>query len=235
MNLRQLHRFTCQGATALSIAALLLLAGCATHRGTGTAEPLNLTAAKEAVISYVDSGAYERDLQSAAEAARNWVRERAARRDPGERLAVVFDVDETVISNFSHMREMDFGYAVDSWNAWVGAGQAPALPAVRAVFQECRRLGVTVFFVTGREEPRDRAGTEKNLREQGMGDYERLILADPAEESQSTAARKARARSTLERNEGYRIIASIGDQWSDLEGGFAERVFKLPNPFYRIP
>ena len=31
------------------------------------------------------------------------------------------------------------------------------------------------------------------------------------------------------------IIASVGDQWSDLDGGYAERVFKLPNPFYFIP
>jgi hypothetical protein len=27
----------------------------------------------------------------------------------------------------------------------------------------------------------------------------------------------------------------MGDQLSDLEGGYAERTFKLPNPFYWIP
>ena len=35
--------------------------------------------------------------------------------------------------------------------------------------------------------------------------------------------------------QGYTIIANVGDQWSDLENGYAERVFKLPNPFYMIP
>jgi acid phosphatase len=34
---------------------------------------------------------------------------------------------------------------------------------------------------------------------------------------------------------GYTIIANIGDQPSDLDGGFAERTYLLPNPFYRIP
>ncbi len=68
-----------------------------------------------------------------------------------------------------------------------------------------------------------------------MGDYAQLILALPAESGMTTVVRKARARAAVERNEGYRIIASIGDQWSDLEGGSAERVFKLPNPFYQIP
>jgi hypothetical protein len=28
---------------------------------------------------------------------------------------------------------------------------------------------------------------------------------------------------------------NIGDQMSDLDGGFAERTYKLPNPFYFIP
>ena len=36
-------------------------------------------------------------------------------------------------------------------------------------------------------------------------------------------------------SEGYTIVANIGDQPSDLDGGFAERTFLLPNPFYRIP
>jgi len=27
----------------------------------------------------------------------------------------------------------------------------------------------------------------------------------------------------------------MGDQPSDLDGGFSERTFLLPNPFYRIP
>ena len=33
---------------------------------------------------------------------------------------------------------------------------------------------------------------------------------------------------------GYTIIATIGDQQSDIDGGFAECGFKLPNPFYFV-
>ena len=32
--------------------------------------------------------------------------------------------------------------------------------------------------------------------------------------------------------DGYTIIANLGDQESDLAGGYAEKTFKLPNPFY---
>jgi len=27
----------------------------------------------------------------------------------------------------------------------------------------------------------------------------------------------------------------MGDEMSDLDGGFAERTYKLPNPFYFVP
>ena len=34
---------------------------------------------------------------------------------------------------------------------------------------------------------------------------------------------------------GYAIIADIGDEYSDLVGGYAEGKFKLPDPMYYIP
>jgi HAD superfamily, subfamily IIIB (Acid phosphatase) len=34
---------------------------------------------------------------------------------------------------------------------------------------------------------------------------------------------------------GYDIVANFGDQFSDLEGGHADRTFKMPNPNYFLP
>ena len=36
-------------------------------------------------------------------------------------------------------------------------------------------------------------------------------------------------------DDGYTIVFSMGDQNSDLKGGFAEKGYKLPNPFYIVP
>lgn len=33
----------------------------------------------------------------------------------------------------------------------------------------------------------------------------------------------------------YRIIANVGDQRSDLEGGYSATSYLLPNPMYRAP
>ena len=45
---------------------------------------------------------------------------------------------------------------------------------------------------------------------------------------------KAPTRKTIA-GDGYSIILNVGDQMSDLDGGYAEKTFKLPNPFYYIP
>ena len=110
---------------------------------------------------------------------------------------------------------------------------APAIEPVREVFRTARRLGVAVVFITGRRDPRDRAGTELNLAREGMGDYERLMMTPQDGRSLSAAARKVEMRRALA-TDGFTIIANLGDQQSDLVGGFAERGFKLPGPFYRI-
>jgi acid phosphatase len=212
----------------LLVLAPLLLLGCTTP---ATHELRNLDASKRELKAYVSSGDYAADFAAVAAQARAWIETRAARRAPGEEPAVVLDIDETALSNLPYMKAHDFGWDDASWNAWIAAGEAPALAPVREVFATALRLGVAVFFITGREEPRDRPGTEKNLRAEGMGDYARLIMAPADGPKLTNAQRKTAARTALER-EGWTIIANLGDQDSDLAGGHAERTFKLPDPFY---
>ena len=229
-------------AASLVLPFVLGLAGCVTARApdagparakAGLAEPMNLSDAKAAVLAYVDGGHYARDLAAVADEARAWIGTRAAARRPGERLAVVFDVDETVLSSLPHMRAEDFGYHPREWEAWVVGANAPALPAVREVYEAARAAGVAVLFLTGRKDPGERAGTELNLRREGLGDYAALVLTGGGDPRRSALERKTAVRAAWTA-EGWTIIATIGDQESDL-GAHAERGFKLPNPFYLTP
>ena len=220
--------------TGIWTGVMLAAAGCAGVSTERAPTLVNLSAAKAAVVAYYDSGEYTAALSAVAREAEAWVRERAASRMEGERLAIIFDVDETVLSNYPHMLSRDFGYVPDEFTGWVERGEAPALIPVRRVYQTALAEEVTVFFLTGRRDPAERAGTVENLAREGMGAYERLIMREANEPGDTAAVRKALRRSALEA-EGYTIIASIGDQHSDLSGGHAERVFKLPNPFYEIP
>lgn len=202
-----------------------LLAGCA----TATHEPRNLDLVKAEIRDYVKSGQYEREIAAVAAQADAWLVERAARRTTGERLAVVFDLDETLLSNWPHIDSLGLGYSPAAWEIWVAEGRAPAIEPVREIYRTARRLGLEVYFLTGRRE-HQRESTAKNLRAIECGEFAALCMK-PDGDHGTTAAFKIAERTRLTR-EGCVIVANVGDQESDLVGGYAERTFKLPDPFY---
>lgn len=217
-------------APVLLTGLLLTIAGCTTPTVTPpppAAEPPNLSLLKQELRTYIDDGRYAAGLAAVAAEAKAWVEQRAPR--DGERLAIVFDIDETILSNLPHMREMDFGYVPRLWDQWVLAADGVPIAPVVEVYRAARARGVAVFFLTGRKTT-DRPGTENNLRSTGLGDYAELHLK-PVGFAGTTQLFKTRTREEITAR-GYTIIANLGDQQSDLDGGFAERVFKFPNPFY---
>jgi hypothetical protein len=190
------------------------------------AEPPNLYLLKQELKGYIDQGRYDAGIARVATEAKTWIEQRAAR---GGRLALVLDIDETALSNLHHMREMDFGYVPTLWDQWVAAADGPAIAPLLEVFRAARAHGVAVFFMTGRKTT-DAPGTLKNLQTSGFGDYADVFFK-PNGYKDSTQSFKTAMRKKIT-EDGFTIIANIGDQQSDLDGGYAERTFKLPNPFY---
>jgi predicted secreted acid phosphatase len=213
-------------ALIVAVAGWIVLgfAGCAF---SPTGEPPNLQPHKQQVRTYVESGDYQREIAAVAARARVWIEQRVAK--GGAKLTVIFDLDETLLSNWPLLKKQDFGYVPAEWERWVEAGEAPAIEPVREIFLAARRAGMEVVFLTGRRE-RDRVGTEKNLRAIGCADYA-LLRCKADRDPRTSAAFKTAVRQELAAG-GRTLIANIGDQESDLAGGFAERTFKLPNPFY---
>ncbi len=212
----------------LRTAVVFALGGAGVSCST-TREPPNLDPLKGQIRTYVESGEYQRDIAAVAGRARTWIEQRVAKRAPGERLAVVFDLDETLFLNWPYLRRNDFGYVEAVWQAWIEAAEAPPSEPVREVYRAAVRSGVVAIFITGRFESQ-RAATERNLRAINCSEYAALICK-PDGESRKSADIKTQARRQLQES-GWTLIANIGDQQSDLVGGFAERTFKLPAPFY---
>ena len=102
-----------------------------------------------------------------------------------------------------------------------------------ALYQDARRKKVAVFFVTGRRSNLKKA-TEKNLTEAGYTTWNGIYFRPKEDTNKSIIPFKTQVRSNITQS-GYTIIASIGDQGSDLTGGYADKVFKLPNPYYYLP
>ena len=195
----------------------------------------NLDNLKEQVKQYHDCtckcGCYTHDLDLQADRAIAFLRRRAAHSAPHQKLAMVLDIDETTLSNYQEMLAADFAYNAVAFDAWAETAQAPAIPGTLRTYREAQRLGVSVFFITGRPE-KQRAATERNLTAQGFQNWQLLILRSPSEGSESAEVYKSKARAQIVA-QGYMIVLNVGDQWSDLNGKpEAELSIKYPDPFY---
>ena len=204
-------------------------------------QPANIGDLKTEAIAYYDSGAYLTDLQLATAPAVSWIDEEAPR---VTRPAVVFDIDETALSNWDAIRADDFGRIIGGpctqlskgpcgWRAWDLSSQSTVITPTKDVFDAARRDDAAIFFITGRPDSQ-RAATARNLEVTGYTGYAELIMEPAGAQYDSASDFKAPQRARIEA-QGYTIIANIGDQPSDLDGGFSEQTYLLPNPFYRIP
>ncbi|HWT67390.1 MAG TPA: HAD family acid phosphatase [Terracidiphilus sp.] len=179
-------------------------------------------------------GCYARDLDRQADRTIAYLRNRAMHNPRHQRLALVLDIDETTLSNYDEMQKAGFAYDPKTWDAWVASEQAPAIAGTLRLFHEAQKLGVSVFFLTGRPDTQ-RAATEQNLRAQGFDGFAKLLMREPTELKTATIAFKSGQRAQIV-GEGYTLAVSVGDQWSDLRGTpQAEYSVKYPNPYYFIP
>lgn len=227
-------------------AVLVLLLGVGASAQTRASQPAfapvapseripNLDKLKDELKQYhactCTCGCSTKDLDLQAARAIAFLRQRTARAGAQEKLALVLDIDETTLSNYAEMEKAGFAYDAKVFNDWVESAQAPAIPGTLRLFHEAKRLGVRVFFLTGRPEAQ-RAATEKNLRTQGFDGWAGLILRRAGQEKLTAEDFKSAERGKIV-GQGYRIVLNVGDQWSDLKGQpEAEYSVKYPDPYY---
>jgi hypothetical protein len=202
--------------------------------------PINLGELKRQITEYHRSGRHDRDLAAVLMMAEQYVERRAPMvRKP----ALVLDVDETSLSNWPQIQANDYGRILNGpcdlpvgpcgQATWQGRAEDEAIHPTLKLFQKAKALGVSIFFLTGRSEI-VRAATEANLRKVGYEGWAAVLMRPAGTSTPSAADFKAPERAKIVA-QGFTIIANVGDQPSDLAGGYAERTFLVPNPFYRIP
>lgn len=215
-------------------------AGAADPSVLVSAEPMeNFGVARYRLEDYADcvgtGGCYWADMDAQARRAEAALERVVGARKSGERLAMVLDIDETSLSSYCEMKREDFGYINGMFNVWMASPEdSVVLPGTLRLFNQARALGVEVFFITGRGE-RFREATVKGLEAAGYKGWKGLSLRDEAQKDMPTVEYKSEERKKIV-DAGYRIVMSVGDQWSDLNGSSrAETSVKLPNPFYYLP
>ncbi|WP_416960943.1 HAD family acid phosphatase [Streptomyces sp. Agncl-13] len=191
------RRTAIAAVTAAALATLTVPAEAATSTST------------TATAATVDYSTWQQDCQTVMNQALPYLKQRIAATKPGEKQAIVFDIDNTTL-------ETDFGF---SW-------PQPANKPVLAVAKYAQEHGVSLFFVTARPGiiylP-----TEYNLEHDGY-DVDGLYVRGLFDLFKDVADYKTAQRAAIE-NKGYTIIANIGNSATDLSGGHAEKTFKLPD------
>ncbi|HEX2963214.1 MAG TPA: HAD family acid phosphatase [Ignavibacteriales bacterium] len=200
-----------------------MLAGC-----SSSPKLLNLDTAKKEVGLYYESGQYDKDVQE--------VVEDAIKDFDGVKVrdssAVVFDVDETVLSNYSEIKSVGFGFEGEHWNRWILEGKAPAIEGVKNLYNYLIGRKFRILFLTGRTMAQYEA-TYRNLKQAGYTTFDTLIvrqgsmLKAPAENFKSIER-------TVLTDMGYKIEGCVGDQLSDLQGAYTGIKIKLPNYLYLV-
>jgi acid phosphatase len=194
-------------------------------------------------------GNYEEDVKRVFDQAAIYVKQRvdeAKQSSDQSKLAVVLDIDETSLSNWPNLKANNFGFIKGGacfeqptlacgFDDWILKSSAPAIPPALEFFKTViATKSIAVFFITGRRESQ-RQATLWNLDSVGFEGWAALYTR-PDDDHKDTIVPFKRVMREKIAHDGYKIIANIGDQLSDLdEGRSAECTFKVPNPFYFIP
>jgi predicted secreted acid phosphatase len=176
---------------------------------------------------------------------------------PAPNLAVVLDADDTTLWTYD-MEDgaMHFNFDPKVQNDdWVMPGKFPATPGMVDFVDAVVAKGYHVYGLTGRGASQEDA-TLANLEKVGYTQFDNANFftkfdstspkpdyldchtsVDPADDPAkcTTVEFKAGTRKHIEQDLGQTIVLNIGDQFSDLQGGYAMNTVKLPNPTYYLP
>ncbi len=143
------------------------------------------------------------DVKAAMDGSRPYVRERVAAKAVDEKLAVNFDIDNTVIATY-----------------YDGGGPIPKMLKFARLLD---KLGVAVVFNSGRL-AKQQQRTVSQLTRAGFP----VAGVCLRKKGETLPVGKQRCRDRYI-NEGYTLIANVGNNTTDFEGDGYERAFVLPN------
>ncbi|HVV12954.1 HAD family acid phosphatase [Amycolatopsis sp.] len=239
-------------AAAAAIGATV--AGGATALATqgGSHEPANIGQGKLDVKAYygdsVDAAGHHhysetsqwaRDTQRQIDQAQQYLGRRLAQGVANP--AIVLDVDDTSEITYGWEADNDFGFDPVKQQQAIDHGTFTAIKPTLALANWAAQRGVQVYFLTGRSQHQGPASL-KNLANEGYPAPAEAYFKPEGTAPDylacgltcTTVQYKSGTRAHIE-STGADIVLNIGDQYSDLEGGYAEHGVKLPNPMYYLP
>ena len=189
---------------------------------------VNLRTAKDMVKDYYESGKYDEEMDDVIKDAK----EKFDKIKITKNSVVIFDVDDTALSNYEISKRLDFGFEQKIIDDWVLRAQLPAIKQTNELYNYLKEKNIKLIFLTGRFIEEYEA-TYNNLISQGYAGFDTLIVRDKLQKKIKSQTFKTSVRENLTKA-GYDIIGTVGDQWTDLNGVYSGIKIKVPNYLYEI-
>lgn len=200
------------------IALTCVLGSCKTD----IAEAKNSTPIREhtvqAVLWQQTAGEYRALCYQAYNMAKHQLEERIANNATNQKLAIITDLDETVLDNSPYnamLIEKDIEYTPETWKEWGEHVSAQPVPGAVEFFQQAEAMGVEVFYISNRGK-NQLEETMKNMEAFGMPylDEDHFFL-------KTTTSGKEERRQMI--SDEYQIIMLMGDNLSDFNQVFDKK------------
>jgi acid phosphatase len=189
---------------------------------------VNLRTSKDIVKDYYESGGYDKELDAVIADAK----QKFSKVEIKKNSIVIFDIDETALNNYGLAKLMDFGYVYDLNKKWNEELKVPAIPQVKDLYEYLLSKGAHIIFLTGRNY-NEYEVTYKNLIQAGYTKFDTIITQREDERNLKSKEFKSKKRNELTK-QGYEIVGTVGDQWTDLNGPYSGIQIKIPNYLYEI-
>ncbi|MEU4671110.1 HAD family acid phosphatase [Amycolatopsis sp. NPDC023774] len=187
---------------------------------------------------YSDSSRFVTDTKRVVADAKRYLTQKLGKvKDP----AIVLDVDDTSEVTYGWEADNDFGFDPVKQQQAIDNGTFVANKPVLELANWAAQRGVKIYFLTGRSTPQGPQSL-KNLANEGYPAPADAFFKPagtapdylPCGLTCTTIQYKSGTRAHIQAT-GAHIVLNLGDQFSDLEGGYAEHPVKLPNPMYYLP
>ena len=138
------------------------------------------------------------------------------------KLAIVVDIDETILDNSPYEAKMmlnESGYSSESWIEWCNLENAQSVPGAVEFLNYADSMGFNIFYITNRKKKFVEKSTIENVRKMGFPQVieDRFLLRDGERNKESR-------RQAV--SENYEIVLLAGDNLGDLyedSGIFSDR------------
>lgn len=146
------------------------------------------------------------------------LKEIPARQIKKRNLAIITDLDETILDNSgfeAHLIKEKIEMSEYQWNLWTNQSRALAVPGAVSFLQEASKMGITIFYVSNRDVSAVNS-TLINLQKLQLpnADAQHCLF-------KKEASSKEERRLAIEKN--YNLVMLLGDNLNDFTTAFEKK------------